>query len=362
MTKSKEDGTSSHSLSRARHQEIRAQHKAEVVDALPEAKQPTVVILAGQPGAGKSALRAQALRDFPVNEPPVEVDIDELRKSHDDYDRLSVENNRSAASHVQDDAGRWGDELIEDAREGRRNVIIDGTLKSPEKAAVLCERFKKDGYRVEVRAMAVRYEDSQLGVHKRYHQAKANGKQGRWVPEPIHDQAYSGIEESLQRLHKSESVDRIEVHGRTLDGSRGTRLLSAGGPGESDPVSALNAERTRPRTVEEQASYEYDMQAVRDMILEQDKDLKEPENQIFFERVQELELNQTRIPRTDGSRPASSEVNFGTQGKTTRRVQAEWDELDKSAGMEIGPRSTGTGIDKGDRRGLGPQSDLAKSR
>jgi|GEM_PF-2702853 len=297
MVTSRDEDLSDYTLPAARHEEIRAQLKAEMVDSVPEAAEPKVIILAGQPGAGKSGLKAQAMRDFPADEPPVEIDIDELRNSHDDYERLSLEDDRTAANHVQHDAGRWGDALIEDARDGRRNIIIDGTLKSPDKAQDLCERFNKAGYQVEVHAMAVRFEDSQLGIHKRYHDAKANDEPGRWVPMEIHDAAYTGMEKSLDRLKESDSVAQIEVHGRPLDGTRGTRLLSEGAPGVGDPVSALNSERERPRTPVEQLSYDSDMRAVHDMILDQDKDLTEPENQAFVERARAHEQDRAGLTR-----------------------------------------------------------------
>ena len=163
-----------HRFSSTLHEEIRADHKANFVDIHPEAKQPKVIILAGHPGAGKSGLRNNALLDFPEDEPPIIVDIDRLRESHPEYQDLLAKQKkekdyRSAASDVQYDASNWGKELIANAREGRRNLIIDGTLKSSDKAEELCKRFKRDGYHVEVHAIAVHYEDSWLSVEKRYH-------------------------------------------------------------------------------------------------------------------------------------------------------------------------------------------------
>ena len=58
-----------HNLSDTRHEKIRAGHKADFIDIHPEAKQPKIIILAGQPGAGKSKLPAQALQHFSENDP-----------------------------------------------------------------------------------------------------------------------------------------------------------------------------------------------------------------------------------------------------------------------------------------------------
>ena len=299
-----------HSLSDTRHEEIRAQHKARLVDTCSEAKLPKVIILAGQPGAGKSGLRNQALQHFPEDEPPTIVDIDRLRESHPEYQELLAKQKkekdyRSAASDVQYDASNWGKELIADAREGRRNLIIDGTLKSPDKAEELCKRFKRDGYHVEVHAIAVRYEDSWLSVEKRYHQAIAEGRKIlRWVSKEVHDEAYEGMGTSLERLNSRESedriVDQIKVYRRTFNDEKGPRLLSDGAPGDTNPALVLNDRRSQPRTPEEQTDYEDTTREVRDMILEQDPDLKVSENKAFVERASKIVPGENQIAETDG--------------------------------------------------------------
>lgn len=282
---------SKHTLSDADHQIIRREHKEDLVDTIPPSEAPKIIILAGQPGAGKGGLSAQASRDF-SGEQTVLVDVDQLRNSHPHYRGLKSENDRTAAGLVQPDAGQWGDELVEDARLGRRNIILDGTLKSPDKADELCKRFKEDGYQVEVRVIAVREEDSWLGVHQRYERGRTTSQGARWVPKNVHDGAYSGGRQSLERLNQSPHVDRIEVHGRAFDSSRTTRVLYNGAPGEGDPVAALDTERNRPRTLEEAQWYRQETQRIAELKVKRDPMLNAPEDQDFVRRAELLQQDQ----------------------------------------------------------------------
>ena len=153
--------------------------------------------------------------------------------------------------------------------------------------------------------MAVRYEDSQLGVSMRYHRAKANGEHGRWVPEKIQREAYEGLETCLERLNSSESVDEIRVYGRSFDRKEGPRLLSVGAPGDdTDPALTLNNERSQPRTHDAQRFFEQDMRTVRRMTPKQDPDLEESESRDFVELAElarKTELNQDRRTSLDES-------------------------------------------------------------
>ena len=69
---------------------------------------------------------------------------------------------------------------------------------------------------------------------------------------------------------------------------KGPRLLSDGAPGDTNSTLVLNGRRFQPRTPEEQTDYEDTTREVRDMILEQDRDLEVPENKAFVERASKI--------------------------------------------------------------------------
>ena len=296
-------------LSEQDHHAMRRIHAEAALSETRESKQPTVIILAGQPGAGKSALSRQAEQRLDKDGGAVVVDVDELRASHRGYRSFQAENGRTAASRVQSDAGRWGDELIQDASDARRNIIIDGTLKSPDKAEQLCEDLTSKGYRVEVHAIAVRKEDSELGVYRRYEHGLETDGRSRWVPEDIRKDSYTGMAQSVERLNWSEAVDYIEVHGRSLDDRDQTRVLYAGPPSKGDPAAALKAERDLPRCKAEQTVYNETRLEVLEKIEARDPELREPENQKFREICKDLDTARKDEAKVHAKRPEAQQAS-----------------------------------------------------
>lgn len=321
----------------ADHKLAREDHKHDHVDVTGPSEHPTVIILGGQPGSGKSAMLKQAMNAFPTGERPVRVDVDILRESHPAYDELKLADDRTAAGLVQSDSAKWGDELVEDARKARRNIIIDGTLKSPEKAEALCRQFKAEDYRTEIWAMAVSKEDSDLGVYGRYEAAKADGGHGRWVPEKVRDEAYSHLPISLKLLNQSDAVDKIQVHGRLMGDGTKTRKLYDQAPGKSDPVAVLKAERSRQREPQEQEWFETETRKVRVEIEKRDPNLSEPENRDFVERIHSLE-QEKRKPKTAGQPSSSPKTMSEKSSQEVPNTNVEWQTQTRS-----GKQSTKSG-------------------
>ena len=90
------------------------------------------------------------------------------------------------------------------------------------------------------------------------------------------------------------------MYRRTFNDEKGPRLLSDGAPGDTNPALVLNDKRSQPRTPEEQTDYEDTTREVRDMILEQDPDLKVSENKAFVERASKIVPGENQIAETDG--------------------------------------------------------------
>ena len=91
------------------------------------------------------------------------------------------------------------------------DLIIDGTLKSPDKAEQLVKDLADAGYEVEVVALCVPLETSWAGVQERYEKQKRANGYGRSVPKTIHDAAANGMVTSLEALRKQGLVTSIQV-------------------------------------------------------------------------------------------------------------------------------------------------------
>ncbi|MFT4975152.1 MAG: putative ABC-type ATPase [Myxococcota bacterium] len=234
---------------------------------------PKAIFLAGQPGAGKGGMgrnASQELGDCVV------VDPDELRPFHPRYSQYQQEDPDNAASQVHPDASAWAKELIKESIKRKVNVIVDGTLASPDSAIKKIGQFKDGDYAVEIHAIAVKKEISKEGVRARYEraaaekrdllaqaeEAKGKGEMEEYarlkeqsdaiiprnVPDDIQDHAYDGMMASIDRIQKEGLVDRMAVF------ERGNGLLADTADG-GDPLAALVKKRTDPMTIPEAEQY-----------------------------------------------------------------------------------------------------------
>ena len=89
---------------------------------------PKAILLGGQPGSGKSALAAEAIRELRANGGAVVIDADRMREENPRYKQLSREDPQHAADRTQKEAGEWATRLTLAAVENRRNLVVDGTM------------------------------------------------------------------------------------------------------------------------------------------------------------------------------------------------------------------------------------------
>lgn len=303
--------TSPDRLSAEEHERIRQDIREDARAGTEHRAQPRAVLLSGQPGAGKTGLRREALRELEGQGGAVVVDADSLRTRHPRHEDHMRADDRTAAERTHPDAAQWADELVIDARDGRRNIVVDGTLKNTDRAEALSRDLRAHGYEVEVRAMAVAKEDAELGVERRYWAAKERADAGRWVPPEVQDAARDGQERTLRRLEREGAVDRISVYRR---GNPPERLYENGEAwrgGRDGAAAALAAERERPRSPQEladRAANWRDMEETRKRVQEAGEMKKD---QAERGREQRDPVTRSDAPRS----PRAEERDAARQGK-----------------------------------------------
>jgi UDP-N-acetylglucosamine kinase len=184
-------------------------------DALERTQQqerPRAILLGGQPGSGKSELANQSLRELRQSGGAVMIDADRMREENPRYQQLSKEDPQNAADRIQKEAAEWSTRLTVTAIEQRRNVVVDGTMRSPENVRELATRLKENGYDVEARVMAVDPETSMARARLRFEEQVSVRGNGRFVNQEQHDNAYAGIPRSVDTLEREKLVDRIQVY------------------------------------------------------------------------------------------------------------------------------------------------------
>ena len=189
---------------------------------------PRVIILAGQPGAGKGGLARSA--ELELRGDAVTVDPDALRDFHPKVESFRNAHPYTWADDTHPDASTWAKELRGAAVEGRKNLILDTTLADGDKAVAMVKELQAKGYEVEIRAMATHRLESELGVDERFSNSLERKGFGRYVPEGIRDQVYRDLPENLSQVAK-ETGTPVRIFNREgaelYDSRTDTRLPGA---------------------------------------------------------------------------------------------------------------------------------------
>jgi Zeta toxin len=172
---------------------------------------PKAVILAGQPGAGKSGLADRSQAE--LADDVVKVDPDELRKYHPDAGRFRTEHPYKWSDNTHPDASQWAGELREAAIAQKKNLIIDTTLGNGGSAVALVKHLQSHGYDVEVRAVASHRLESELGVDARFTDSIDRNGYGRYVPPEFREHVYRALPDNLD-LVRAETHAHVEIYDR----------------------------------------------------------------------------------------------------------------------------------------------------
>lgn len=173
---------------------------------------PLVIMVGGQPGAGKSRVGAAARQHS--GQDLVEIIGDDLRPFHPGYRLMQRSEPLRMPEVTAQASGAWVRRAIEYAVRERVSVLVEGTFRSPKVAAGTAVMFQEAGFRVEVHAVAVSPEVSRLSIADRYVSDAAAGSPARFTAVDAHDQAFVALRETIGTLHREEVFDRFVVWDR----------------------------------------------------------------------------------------------------------------------------------------------------
>lgn len=216
---------------------------------------PKAILLGGQPGAGKSALAAEAIRELRANGGAVVIDADRMREENPRYKQLSRDDPQHAADRTQKEAGEWATRLTLAAVENRRNLVVDGTMRSPENIRDLTARLKEHGYEVEARVLAVNPETSMTRARLRFEEQVAERGTGRFVNKEQHDNAYAGMVESVRALERDKLADSVRVYDANQRQIYENSQERGDWKKKAEAVQTLEQERDRAWTHAERRDY-----------------------------------------------------------------------------------------------------------
>jgi predicted ABC-type ATPase len=243
----------------------------ESIAAVPElGSDRRAILLAGPPGAGKTAIREDALGS--ASKSFLVIDADDFKArlldeavadgSYDSWIKPAEVREREAAgerfhpmelsSLVHSESADLAETLRAKAIRERKNVVIDTVLSSDTKARQIMGELERAGYDVQVMDVEVPREVSEERIRKRWREGnelaeKGEGLGGRWVPSEFGAWVYGAPDggsrpEANARMVAEESpaVSRYRVYRTTAE-----QAEAGTGPSlETDMTRAMRGART----------------------------------------------------------------------------------------------------------------------
>lgn len=201
---------------------------------------PVLVLLGGQPAAGKSQA-TNAVQQRHADRHLVPLTGDELRPFHPQHHEIREKEPWLFPDATGQASGAWVRMSIDHALENRYSLMLEGLFRDRTMTLSTAERFAEAGYIVEFVGLAVCEKRSRLDSLHRY----LTG--GRWTPPDLHDLALRMMPETIAAAEASPAVHRITI----TDRSGADLYVNERGPDgrwtdEPAAVQALAAGRARP--------------------------------------------------------------------------------------------------------------------
>lgn len=280
-----------HRLTPAEHQTIFDDDiKPDLFTNAKPSSHPVAVIFGGQPGAGKSAAVDFALRDFEQRGGAVQIIGDDLRSYHPQYESLMERDDKTAAFYTDRDTGQWVEKSIAYAKEQRVNIVIEGTMRDGNKVAETMQSLRAAGYRIDACALAVNEQLSQQGIVQRYENQKADRGTGRMTTLEAHQAAYAGMPQTLERIECDKLADRVTIYRRGAEEIYSNELQGGEWVKEPQARVTVEAERSRPMSLQERRSYAEGFDKLADL-------MTRPDRKASVDEIKTVEVLQHRAKR-----------------------------------------------------------------
>lgn len=267
-------------------------------DYLPEmmrqADRPRMILLGGQPGAGKTAVLIASHAELDQTGPTIRIVGDDLRSYHPQFRAFQQQDPETASRFTQLDAGRWTEKLLAAAVERKAHIVFETTMRTPESVARVIGIARAGGYDIEARAVAVNPRLSWQGNHYRFEEMLHAGDAARIPPRHVHDAAVAGLRVSLEKLERENLVDRVQLRTRGGTILYDNERSEAGWSQPPNARLALEREQSRPMTRSELQRFSDDWNHV----LTRMEERRAPEDQIATMRSQAADdVNHLRAQR-----------------------------------------------------------------
>jgi UDP-N-acetylglucosamine kinase len=187
---------------------------------------PTLILLGGQPGAGKSRTSARLTADH--DRPIVALSGDDLRIFHPDYRSLIAAAPEQAGLILAEATSTWVRAAIQDALDLRHSLLLEGTFGDPDIALATAKRFREAGFHVRIVAVASPGVLSLITITSRYLRDLNADAPARFTRLSAHDRGYEGTTRLIGSLDATAPVDQVVIisrNGKVLYDGDGVHTL-----------------------------------------------------------------------------------------------------------------------------------------
>ena len=206
-------------------------------------KDKTLIIVGGQPGAGKTRLIPVAKMELKNN--VVVIDFDELKAFHPNYLEVCAKYNEDAHRILHSDVNKVKNKILDRLIADNYNVIYEGALRDTEGFIDFATRFKENGYTVKLDILAVPKLESYCSEILRYALSLVQQLTPRWVEKSAHDAAYEGVTRTVNEFINQGITNNVDVYVRNVDTPR--LFYSSLEKKQASPVEAIETARNQGR-------------------------------------------------------------------------------------------------------------------
>ena len=216
---------------------------------------PLAILLAGQPGAGKTELSTMLLSQ--MHGDAAVINGDDYRRYHPNYRKLYAAYGSDSVPMTSAFSSAVTEGLIAKLSDAARNLVIEGTGRTVEIPQSTAELLTGKGYRVEAAVIAARPEVSLASTLLRFYQMNEGGTIPRSTALEAHDNIVSVLPENLDALEALPCILRVSIWDRELT------LLYDSDSNQETPSTVLRRFWSRPWTEKELSGVWNDLAVLR---------------------------------------------------------------------------------------------------
>ncbi|MEV7834381.1 zeta toxin family protein [Streptomyces subrutilus] len=238
-------------LAEAEHQRILAERLPNWTKGAVPQRRPVVVVVAGQPGAGKKKIAdlVQAALDWRGGS--VRIGRDLYKPVHRHYAAALAADVRTAGAKVRPDTQGWQEAVENHVRDRRFDAVVESALAEAHEFRASSAAYRRSGHRIEIVALATAQAWSQLGILDRF---LAEGR--RYVSWENHDTCAAGLLNALTVIEAEQLADRITVVTREGAVLYGNELVGGTWRRSPDAGQAVARGRALPWSARETAAFQ----------------------------------------------------------------------------------------------------------